>query len=176
MNVAGAATPLRIELQIAADPAVVPDDVDWQAWVSAALVAGEVPASGVVTVRLVGEDESATLNLAYRDQPGSTNVLAFPGPGDEFAAAHDDGAGDVAGEVSVETELGDLVICLPVACREADEQRKRPVAHLAHLVVHGTLHLIGYDHQNEADAGHMESLEAQILGGLGFANPYTIPE
>jgi len=76
----------------------------------------------------------------------------------------------------VETELGDLVICLPVACREADEQGKLTIAHLAHLVVHGTLHLLGYDHQQEVDAERMEYLEIRVLGGLGFADPYVTDE
>lgn len=167
MKVSGTAPTLRVELQVAADEANVPDEADWETWVSAALIACEHPVSGIVTVRLVSEDESATLNLSYRDKPGSTNVLAFPGPGDELVT--------INSEVMVETELGDLVICLPVACREADEQGKRPVAHLAHLVVHGTLHLIGYDHQCEADTDRMESLEVQILRGLDFANPYANP-
>ena len=180
MMVAGTTTPLRIELQVAADEAVVPDDAVWEAWVSAALSAGGHPASGVVTVRLVTEEESATLNLSFRDKPGSTNVLAFPGPGDELPTAHFDELGgepgDDQGEAMVEAELGDLVICLPVACREADEQNKRLVAHLAHLVVHGTLHLIGYDHQQEVDAERMESLEVRIMGEFGFANPYAHTE
>jgi len=168
MKVAGTAPSLRVELQIAADEALVPDDVAWESWVSAALFACEQPVSGVITVRLVTEDESATLNLSYRDKPGSTNVLAFPGPGDDLVINNSD--------ATVEMELGDLVICLPVACREASEQGKRPVAHLAHLVVHGTLHLIGYDHQREADAERMESLEVQILRKLDFANPYVNPD
>ena len=168
MSAARVTTPLRVDLQVAADEFVVPDDADWRTWVGAALSAGGRGVSGVVTVRLVAEDESAALNSTYRDKPGPTNVLAFSGPGDELALAQ----GDVAGGA----ELGDLVICLPVAYREAGEQDKRPVAHLAHLIVHGTLHLIGYDHQHEIDAERMESLEVRVLSGLGFANPYADPE
>jgi len=158
--------PLRVDLQIAADESRVPDDADWEAWVHAALAAGQSAAPGVVTIRLVTEGESATLNLSYRDKSGATNVLAFPGPEPVIESCH------AAGEA----ELGDLVICLPVACREADEQGKRPVAHLAHLVVHGTLHLIGYDHEVGADAERMESLEIRVLNRLGFADPYGNPE
>lgn len=164
MSAVRATAPLRVDLQVAADEFVVPEDADWKAWVGAALSAGGRVASGVITVRLVSEDESAALNSTYRDKPGPTNVLAFTGPGDS------------AGGATVETELGDLIICLPIACREADEQGKRAVAHLAHLVVHGTLHLIGYDHEHEADAEGMENLEVRILGGLGFVDPYTDPE
>jgi len=164
MSAVPATAPLQVDLQIAADESAVPDGADWERWVGAALSAGGRVASGIVTVRLVTEDESAALNASYRDQPGATNVLAFSGPGEAMS------------DVTVETELGDLVICLPVACREADEQDKPPVAHLAHLVVHGTLHLIGYDHQQEADAERMENIEIQVLGGLGFADPYRAPE
>jgi len=168
MSTVRAAAPLRVDLQVAVDGFVVPDDADCRAWVGAALSGGGRTASGVVTVRLVSEDESAALNSSYRDKPGPTNVLAFSGPGEAPEIAN----GDVTGD----TELGDLAICLPVACREADEQDKQPIAHLAHLVVHGTLHLIGYDHEHEADAERMESLEVKVLGGLGFANPYVASE
>jgi probable rRNA maturation factor len=168
MSAVRTTTPLYVDLQVAVDGFFVPDDADCRAWVGAALSAGSRTVSGVVTVRLVSEDESAALNSSYRDKPGPTNVLAFSGPGDTLAITN----GDVAGDA----ELGDLVICLPVACREADEQGKQPKAHLAHLVVHGTLHLIGYDHEHEADAEHMESLEVEVLGELGFADPYVAPE
>ncbi len=153
--------PLRVDLQVAIDGHEVPADAQWRAWVAAALSAAGRAVSGTVTVRLVDTDESAALNASYRHRPGPTNVLAFSGPGEAPVAGAD------------EVELGDLVICLPLACREAAEQGKSPVAHLAHLVVHGTLHLIGYDHGNEVDAGRMESLEIRILSGLGFANPYA---
>lgn len=168
MNAVHTAAPLQVDLQIAADKPDVPDGADWEAWVGAALSAAGRAASGVLTVRLVTEDESAALNSEYRDKPGPTNVLAFSGPGEVMSHA--------AAGAMVETELGDLVICLPVACREADEQGKLTIAHLAHLVVHGTLHLLGYDHQQEVDAERMEYLEIRVLGGLGFADPYVTDE
>ena len=179
MNTVHATVPLRVDVQIAADESVVPNDADWQTWVGAALRGAGRDASGVVTVRLVSEDESAALNLSYRDKPGPTNILAFPGPGDELTGpqlSNDElikASCNAADAEEPDMELGDLVICLPIACREAVEQGKRPVAHLAHLTVHGTLHLIGYDHQSEAEAERMESLETRVLGGLGITDPYA---
>jgi probable rRNA maturation factor len=164
MTAVRATVPLRVDLQVAVDEPVIPAGADWKAWVGAALAAGGRVESGSVTVRLVTEDESAALNLSYRNKSGPTNVLAFPGPGEAVI------------ETGVEMELGDLAICLPVACREADEQGKQAIAHLTHLVVHGVLHLIGYDHEHEADAERMESLEIRILDELGIANPYVVPE
>ena len=179
MNNVLATVPLRVDVQIAADESVVPADTDWQTWVDAALRGAGRDSSGVVTVRLVTEDESAALNLSYRDKPGPTNILAFPGPGDELTGhklSNDElinASCNAADAEALDMELGDLVICLPIACREAEEQGKRPVAHLAHLAVHGTLHLIGYAHGSEADAGRMESLETLILSGLGITDPYA---
>lgn len=149
---------LQVNLQIIAGEPAVPGQSSWKAWVGAALCAAGRAEQGVVTVRLVSEDESATLNSSYRHQSGPTNVLAFAGAGVD----------DMAGEA----ELGDIVICLPVACREAEQQGKHAEAHLAHLVVHGTLHLVGYDHDNEGDAKNMESLETGIMGELGYDDPY----
>ncbi len=155
-----APAPLCVDVQCAVDVAGTPTDGQFTAWVGAALSgAGRAP-SGVVTVRLVAEDESAALNSRWRERAGPTNVLAFPGPG----------AAPVAPGADI--EIGDLVICWPVARTEADEQHKPLAAHLAHLIVHGTLHLIGYDHHGEAEAERMESLEVRILAGLGFADPY----
>jgi probable rRNA maturation factor len=108
----------------------------------------------------VGLAEGAGLNSTWRHKQGPTNVLAFPGP-----------SGLPSG---VPREFGDLVICLPVVLREAAEQGKAPVDHLAHLVVHGTLHLLGYTHDAEADAARMESLETRVLAALGIPDPYVI--
>lgn len=108
----------------------------------------------------MGLEEGAELNSTWRHKQGPTNVLAFPGPG-------------AALPPGVPREYGDLVICLPVVLREAAEQGKPPVAHLAHLVVHGTLHLLGYSHEAEADAARMEALETRVLATLGLADPYA---
>jgi probable rRNA maturation factor len=124
-----------------------------RAWIEAAGAGGR----GEVTVRFVGWPESRRLNRRFRGREGSTNVLAFP------AAS----GGSPAG-----AELGDLVICLPLVYREAMQQGKRPLHHLAHLVVHGTLHLLGHRHDRAPAARRMENAEARILARLGFPDPY----
>lgn len=109
---------------------------------------------GELSVRVVGEDEGRALNLQYRGKDYATNVLTFDYTRDPVVAA-------------------DLVLCGPVVEREAREQGKSLEAHYAHLVVHGTLHAQGYDHETgERDALEMEALEILLLGSLGFANPY----
>ncbi len=112
-------------------------------------------AQGEVTVRIVGPAESRTLNRRYRKQDQPTNVLSFP--------YEDPGL------------LGDVVICAAVVDREAREQGKRRAAHWAHMVVHGVLHLRGYDHIRPADASVMEGRERAILSRLSFPDPYQPP-
>ena len=115
-----------------------------------------------VTVRIVDEAESQHLTSVFRHQNRPTNVLAFPG------AANQDFSSVEAGG-----ELGDIVICLPLAQREAGEQQKPRSAHLAQLVIHGTLHLLGYRHGEEEDSRTMEDLEVTILRKLGIPDPYA---
>ena len=110
-----------------------------------------------MTVRIVDEAESHALNLNYRGKDRPTNVLSFP-----F---------ECPDEVELPL-LGDLVICRQVVEREAQEQDKPVIAHWAHMVVHGSLHLLGYDHIEDDEAEEMESLETQIMTGLGFEDPY----
>ncbi|HHF3824213.1 rRNA maturation RNase YbeY [Haemophilus influenzae] len=110
-----------------------------------------------MTVRIVDEAESQELNLTYRGKDRPTNVLSFP-----F---------ECPDEVELPL-LGDLVICRQVVEREASEQEKPLMAHWAHMVVHGSLHLLGYDHIEDDEAEEMESLETQIMQGLGFDDPY----
>ncbi|WP_118777288.1 rRNA maturation RNase YbeY [Haemophilus haemolyticus] len=110
-----------------------------------------------MTVRIVDEAESHELNLTYRGKDRPTNVLSFP-----F---------ECPDEVEL-LLLGDLVICRQVVEREAAEQEKPLMAHWAHMVVHGSLHLLGYDHIEDNEAEEMESLETQIMQGLGFDDPY----
>lgn len=100
-----------------------------------------------VCLRLVGRAEAQRLNRAFRRKDYAPNVLAFDA-------------------------TGDVVICAPVVAREAKAQRKRPAAHWAHMVVHGTLHLLGHDHMNKADAARMERLERRVLASLGHPDPY----
>ncbi|MFC2553365.1 MAG: rRNA maturation RNase YbeY [Rodentibacter sp.] len=110
-----------------------------------------------MTVRIVDEAESQALNRTYRAKDRPTNVLSFP-----F---------ECPTEVSLPL-LGDLVICRQVVEYEAAEQKKPLMAHWAHMVVHGSLHLLGYDHIDDTEAEEMESLETKIMQGLGFADPY----
>ena len=152
--VAGEAATLDVQFAVEQDG--LPDAQQMLGWVEAAL---EAENRGVeLVIRLVDEAESAELNDAYRAKSGPTNVLSFP-----F---------DMPPEVEETRLLGDLVICAPVVRREAIEQGKAETAHWAHLVVHGTLHLQGYDHQTEAGAAEMEGLERQILARLGYPDPY----
>lgn len=111
-----------------------------------------------ITIRLVDEQESAQLNEQYRHKSGPTNILSFPTENLSNAISH---------------YLGDLLICVPLVFKEATEQNKMLVAHWAHLTIHGVLHLLGYDHENENDAIVMEELEINILKELEYKNPYV---
>ena len=145
-----------IDLQIACEQETgLPTAEEIEQWAAAAVQ----PQSDEVemTVRIVDEAESHELNLNYRGKDRPTNVLSFP-----F---------ECPDEVELPL-LGDLVICRQVVEREAQEQDKPVMAHWAHMVVHGSLHLLGYDHIKDDEAEEMESLETQIMTGLGFADPY----
>ena len=145
-----------IDLQIACEQeSGLPTAEQIEQWATAAIQ----PQSNEVemTVRIVDEAESHALNLNYRGKDRPTNVLSFP-----F---------ECPDEVELPL-LGDLVICRQVVEREAQEQDKPLMAHWAHMVVHGSLHLLGYDHIEDDEAEEMESLETQIMTGLGFADPY----
>lgn len=146
----------RVEVQRGSRSLGCPPARRLHGWVRAALAhAGR---DGEVSVRVVDETEMAELNQRFRHKPGPTNVLAFPfepAPGVDAAL------------------LGDVVVCAPVLEREAAAQGKTPEAHWAHLLVHGTLHLLGFDHQEAAEAREMEATERRILAGLGFADPYA---
>ncbi len=151
----------QIDIQIgelSADEAANVPDADWLAgWVRPALSDQD----GAVTVRIVGPAEIQALNRDYRDADKPTNVLSFP-------------AGPIEGLPPEESSpLGDIVICADVVSREAGEQGKALTDHWAHMLVHGTLHLLGYDHMNEVEALEMEQLEIRILAGGGVGNPYV---
>jgi probable rRNA maturation factor len=140
---------LNLSVQYACDNAGVPLRDDLRRWARAALVGG-----GTVVIRFVAAEEGHALNRDYRHKDYATNVLSFPY---EFEPAI----------------AGDMVICPEVVVREAVEQGKVVAAHYAHLVVHGMLHLQGWDHDNDDDAAAMEAEEKRILADLGFPDPYS---
>ncbi|MFK7160534.1 rRNA maturation RNase YbeY [Marinospirillum sp. MEB164] len=152
---------IELDLQIATQAAdeVLPSLTDLQSWLDLAYPADQ-PATEV-TLRLVDEEESQALNAAYRGKDSPTNVLSFP-----FEAPI-----DLPPEAELSL-LGDLVICVPKVLEEAQQQGKAPLHHWAHLVIHGLLHLQGWDHETEAEAEAMESHEVQLLAQLGIPDPY----
>ena len=148
-----------LDLQLASSASDLPDVTQFQRWLQAATLPFQDEAE--VTIRIVDEPESQQLNLQYRGKDKATNVLSFPfqcPPGIELPL------------------LGDLVICAGVVRAEAAEQNKPLAAHWAHMVVHGCLHLLGFDHINDADAEQMEAEEIQILQQLGISNPYLLDD
>lgn len=147
---------VTVDVQSTCDSKIVPHPNELQRWVAAAV--GERHRDAEVSIRIVGEAEGAELNRAWRGRSGATNVLSFPA--------------EIPPELSLPL-LGDLVICAPVIEREAVEQGKALTAHWAHIVVHGTLHLLGYNHVEERDALEMEALERELLGALEFPDPYA---
>ena len=150
---------LRVDIQSASSEPVPAED-DIRRWILAALHHTGREADTEVSLRLVDNEEMAQLNADYRDRPGPTNVLSFPG--------------DLPPELGLPL-LGDIAIAAPVVRREAREQGKSLQAHWAHMVVHGTLHLLGYDHIEEAQAAQMERLETAILASLDYPCPYLEP-
>ncbi|MGE5172069.1 MAG: rRNA maturation RNase YbeY [Rudaea sp.] len=139
---------LALTAQFDVDATTLPRRPTLRRWAAAAL-----ERDAEVTLRFVGAREARTLNRRYRGLDRPTNVLTF---------VYDDG-------VSL---AGDIVLCAPVIAREARAQRKTLRAHYAHLVIHGMLHLQGYDHQRDDAAAHMEAREIALLRRLGYANPY----
>ena len=149
---------ITIDLQNESNSSSIPDIQLITHWVSAALTADYSVLEQ--TIRIVDESESQQLNKSYRAQDKPTNVLSFPADDSSYLDY---------------VHLGDLVICAPIVEQEAQQQQKSLVAHWAHMVVHGMLHLQGFDHIEEEDALKMESLEIEILAGLGHTNPYQNP-
>jgi probable rRNA maturation factor len=147
---------VQVEVQYAVPRRGLPSAKALRVWVRAAAEGRCEQAQ--VTVRVVGRDEGAQLNAHYRGGSGPTNVLSFsldavPGADPPW--------------------LGDLVLCAPVVEHEAREQGQSARQHWAHLVVHGMLHLLGYDHQSAEEARHMEAIECEVLNRLGHPDPYA---
>jgi len=146
---------LALQVQRASESKKVPTKASLARYAEAA-IASRHSGAGLV-IRIVDEPESRALNRQFRGIDEPTNVLSFPFEAPPRVRSK---------------HIGDLVVCAPVVEREAAEQGKPLEAHWAHMVVHGVLHLLGYDHQTDADAETMEGLEIAILGRLGFPNPY----
>ncbi|TYK64329.1 rRNA maturation RNase YbeY [Colwellia echini] len=151
--------PHDIDLQIACTPTALPSSEQFQLWVDTALnaVSSDPKQNFELTIRLVNSDESQQLNNQYRGKDKPTNVLSFPFEVPEGI------------ELNL---LGDLIICIEIMQQEAQTQNKALFDHWAHLVVHGCLHLVGFDHISDSEALEMESLEITILEKLGINNPY----
>lgn len=147
---------LHVDIQTACTEPV-PAAQDIRNWIATALDERVMQEQVEVSVRLVDEEEMAKLNATYRGKTGATNVLSFPA--------------SLPAELDLPL-LGDIVICAPVVSREALEQGKSTRQHWAHLVIHGVLHLLGFDHQERTEAEAMEARETALLALLGFGDPY----
>ena len=149
---------LALSIGYAASRAGVPSPSSFRRWAEAALRGARRRKATELSIRIVDTAEGRSLNRDYRGKDYATNVLSFPAelpPGIDLPL------------------IGDLAICAPVVAREAAEQGKNPRDHWAHMTVHGVLHLLGYDHVDDAEAEAMEALETRILAGLGIADPYA---
>lgn len=146
---------ITLDLQIATEQTNLPSEADVQLWIDTALLPYKKPFE--LTVRIVDENESQQLNSQYRGKDKPTNVLSFP-----FEVPE-----------GVELDLlGDLIICASVVEQEAQEQSKSLKHHWAHMVIHGCLHLLGFDHISDEEANEMETLEIKLLATLDIADPY----
>ncbi len=144
-----------IVVQVVSNCLSIPAKNDFIDWANAAIDNQSLERE--LTIRIVDEEEGKSLNKDWRQKEYATNILSFP-------------MGDTVNEEM--NILGDIVICAPVVLREAQEQNKPVQAHWAHLVIHGVLHLQGYNHQNDDEASEMETKEITLLGNFGYANPY----
>lgn len=150
---------VHIDVMINSTCSQLPDQNELEKWAAAALghQFQEQRQEAEISLLIVDEAEGAELNRQWRGKEGPTNVLSFPS--------------DLPAELELPL-LGDLIICAPVVGQEAIEQKKSLNSHWAHMIVHGTLHLLGYDHIIDQEAEEMESLETEILGQLGYPDPY----
>ena len=153
---------VELELQIATNAKTLPHPSQFKEWVGVVLSDQITHLENLndveLTIRIVDEDEMIDLNYRYRHKNGSTNVLSFPVQVDVDFDYH---------------VLGDIVICAAVVELEAKQQNKELLSHWAHMVVHGILHLLGFDHENELTARRMENIEISLMKQLGFLSPYN---
>lgn len=152
-----------IELSNDSPDCWTPDEQRIATWMEPVLELTDTREPCTISLRFVDETAGAALNEQYRGKPGATNVLSFPAAAPTAMVRH-----------LGRRPLGDIVICPPVVQREAGAQGKEPAAHWAHLLQHGLLHLLGYDHADRAGAEEMESIEIRALERLGIKNPYLV--
>lgn len=158
-----------VDLQIVSEIKELPTLAQLEQWAQLALRIADSEAE--ITIRIVDDEESNELNLQYRGKDKPTNVLSFPFEQPEF----DDPelAAEMAAELGDVNYLGDLVVNAQLVAQEAMQQHKNVIDHWAHLVIHGTLHLQGFDHIEDDEAEAMETLEVQLLATLNITNPYV---
>ncbi len=145
----------------------IPDKSDCQFWVETALFTIGYDTSCRIVIRFVDEEEGKALNHDFRDKNYATNVLSFPYEVLDVELG-------IAELANTENHIGDLVLCEKIVLEEAEQQKKSPIQHWAHLTIHGILHLKGYDHLTDDEAAEMEMLEIEILRKIGYANPYLV--
>ena len=154
---------LTVDIQVACDEPGIPSKSEIQSWIEDSVCGSGQPDAGdiEVAVRIVDASEIRTLNCLYRQQDKATNVLSFP-------------AGEMEGlPQDTSRSLGDVVVCASVVAAEADEQEKQLADHWGHMLVHGTLHLLGFDHRTDAEAVEMEARETEILAARNVTYPYS---
>ena len=144
-----------LDIQIISQSKQLPEQEQFQNWVDAVL--NDESQDAEFVIRIVDEAEMIQFNEQYRDKKGSTNILSFPFEAPEGIDSH---------------LLGDMLVCAPVVEKEAQQQNKELNHHWAHMIVHGVLHLLGYDHVDDQDAEEMEALEIKILKKIKIKNPY----
>lgn len=161
-----------VDLQLASEETNTPSIEQCEQALQQVLAVVDIDETKECTLRIVDEAESAELNKQYRGKSGPTNILSFPfesPPTCDLSLLEN---GLVESELLEIELLGDLIICAPLVVKEAIEQNKSELQHWMHLIIHGGLHLLGYDHENDVEANVMETLECKAMDNLGYPNPY----
>ena len=161
-----------VDLQLISEVANTPSLEQCEQALQQVLAVVDIDETKECTLRIVDDRESAELNEQYRGKSGSTNILSFPFESPPTCDLSQLENGLVESELLEIGLLGDLIICAPLVVKEAREQNKTELQHWMHLIIHGGLHLLGYDHENEDEANIMESLECRAMDNLGYPNPY----